>query len=105
MELEGKTEGMPDQGLQVVRYAWDNDGMMQSTHGNWVRLSIAEKFHDQLQEQIGKNLKLETDKMVLADALGLHCIICMKMTGFGKEHCESCVTTKALKTTGMEISE
>lgn len=47
---------------------------------------------------------LYEDYQRLAEALKLHCIVCVEMRGHKKEYCEDCATTKALKAAG-EVTE
>lgn len=57
------------EGLQIERYTINGSGYVKDWHGAFCKFEDAKKFHDQLQEQLGKNMILETTNTELLTAL------------------------------------
>ncbi len=66
-------EGVPDQGLQIERYFIASDGSLyKNDTGMYCLFLEAERFHHQLQEQVGKNFSLTAEISKLKKQIDIH---------------------------------
>ncbi len=112
--LAGKLEKLKEQSVSACqdaeryRQAWMSakgrldvyDSRIDGTHSQLVSDFADVKSELTIVQECVKELR--ADKVKLAQALELHCLVCMKMSGYKSDQCEKCTTTTTLNAVGME---